>query len=279
MFSAVVVKGQDHRITIQFGGKLILVPGTANGKNGFFILDTGAARFTLNSRHFRQTSGDEVYRANIQIGDMRWNYKAALLWDLSYLEQSKGKTILGLLNTKILSDHQIVLNVSDGQMQLLSLQDDDWTAISLIPPDFTMSFKKKGGMPGLEVEIGENTYLLGLDTGAECNLLNTKLKVAVNPNLRRQREMAYRRSNKKIVRTIGGELEQMRVGVLACGPMVSLFGSMKEINARFPGARLDGLLGYEFLRQFTVAINFRTKQIAFWSNDQQVIVVRRDSSR
>lgn len=274
LLATISLPAQGHQISIQLAGKLILIPGIANGKKGFFILDTGAVRFTLNSRHFQQKPGvEDVYRADVQIGDLKWKHKAAILWDLSYLEQSKGKTILGLLNGKMFADYQIVLDLAYGQILLVSSQNRNWSQGSRFPSPTVLPIKRKGDMPTFLVEIGGFTYRFGLDTGAECNLAARELQTELQPYLYDIGDMAYRRSDKKIQQTKGGKLEQMKIDQILCQPMRTLFGSLQDVNRQFPGASIDGLLGYEFLRQFIVAINFKTKKIAIWPQGSQIIAI------
>ncbi len=275
---------QSYHIPIQLANKLILLEGTANGKEGFFILDSGAARFTLNSSHFqKQSHFEDIYRADVQIGTLKWDFKAALLMDLSYLERSKGKNILGLINSKMLNGHPIILDVSNRELQILPLSGPEWRDISWVAPDVVLPFKKKGGMPSLEVTIGNRSFRFGIDTGAECNLVATEHQNELRHYIYDLGEMIYRRSDRKIVRTIGGSLEGMYLGLHSCEPMRSLFGSVKRINEEFPGARLDGLLGFEFLSQFKIVIDFKAKKIALWSNQsdhpQIVTAVSQDSAK
>jgi hypothetical protein len=64
---------------------------------------------------------------------------------------------------------------------------------------------------------------------------------------------------------LGGVLRHARIDTLALGPMATLLTNLNEINALCK-ARLDGILGYEFLSQRPVSINYRKRRLTFYTS-------------
>ena len=58
-----------------------------------------------------------------------------------------------------------------------------------------------------------------------------------------------------------GHRSDLIVGSSKCLPMNTVFKSLKHINNFTPGLRIDGILGFEFLSQYCIAIDFRKKMI------------------
>jgi len=96
----------------------------------------------------------------------------------------------------------------------------------------------------LPVEInGEGPFRFALDTGASTTILS--LEVARLAGVAGQRALVMRGGGGKVA-GLSGSVESIRVAV---GPFL---GPLSEAM----GERLDGILGYNFLRRFRVRIDY-----------------------
>ena len=264
-----------------FAGKLILVEATANGQKGAFILDTGASGLVMNKKYFRGRIDRELDAVGIsesetalqscwidfELGELSWKKQNAILLSLEYLEQSKGVAVLGLLGSHLFLKHELVLDFQNKELHIKRLKRREVFTLARaaqVPPTEILPFKTKGGMPWIEVEVSGYTFRLGLDTGAESNLMRERNRRDLLHKLTGEKQMYFRGVGRKVKRVQAGNLRSVRIGRLECQPMETLFADLDYINHNLPGSHLDGILGYEFIHQFKVAINFRDRNISLW---------------
>lgn len=266
-------------LPIRLEGKFILIEGRVEDRSGYFVLDTGASGLILNARYFkgRNAGIQAAYGANgnpaqiqslyvrFQLGDEVWKDQAATLIPLDYLENAKKTEILGLAGGDLFWKYEMLIDFS--RMELY-LQRADKGMISLIHAnDFEvfLPLKFKGGMPCFEGFAGDRTYVFGLDTAAEDNLMDRDNWEELGSWLLYKKMRSFRGISRSITQVKAAHVAKVRIGDYACVPMSTLFADLSEINRNFTGQKIDGILGFELLRQYRVAINFREKTIAMAS--------------
>jgi hypothetical protein len=263
---------------------LIIVNAAVDGKTGLFILDTGAPEVILNDRYFKGIlTGKKFFGINgyvtekqidfvrFKLGDFEQKTCVTIL-DFSALERMTGLDLFGVIGNDVFSRCELVLDYEFREVTVYCLdrkgarQAVKWHHRT---PTDTLKFHLKGNMPFVNVMIGGRRLKMGLDSGAS---------VCVIDKFKKQ----------KLARSLGGEnvdslssfgpvsrqaqssiLQDMVVGKLPCPPMKTLFISLDHFNENLSGEYLDGILGYEFLSAFRVAINFRKRKIYLW--DQQTV--------
>lgn len=268
-------------IPIKLVDKLILIEGTVEGQTGYFILDLGASDIILNSRYYKgsdQKSAEafgingtvtavEKIWAIANFGGVRWNRRLAHILSLRHLEKAKGEKILGLVGGKFFHSYQLLIDLSRMEIEIAKNKANDLVGLlgdSFTEPDAIIPFKYKGGMPWIEVRIASTPFKFGLDTASEFSLMDTKWLPIVEDMLFNKRKVTTRGISTKTKSVLRGKLAQLEIGSLSCYPMSTLFTSMKNINNNLAGAKLDGLLGFDFLRQFKVLVDYDHKDILIW---------------
>ncbi|NND32426.1 MAG: hypothetical protein HKN76_07520, partial [Saprospiraceae bacterium] len=68
---------------------------------------------------------------------------------------------------------------------------------------------------------------------------------------------------KKEIKTDAGTIFDLEIGEIVCQPMKTLFCEEKKFQSLCPGQTVQGVLGYEFLKQVHTTINFKEKTFAF----------------
>lgn len=272
---------KDAVIPIKLVDKLILIEGTVEDQTGHFILDLGASDIILNNRYYKGSkekpaeafgingtvSEVEKTWATATFGGVEWKRRLAHILSLRHLEKSKGVKILGLVGGKFFHRYQLLIDLSkmeigisrDAKRNVIDLLGDGF-----IEPDAILPFKYKGGMPWIEVRIASRYFKFGLDTASEFSLMDTKWLPFVEDLLFNRRTVNTRGISSKTKSVLRGKLAQLEVGALSCYPMSTLFTNMRIINQNLAGATLDGLLGFDFLRQFKVLVNYHSKEILIW---------------
>ncbi|MBX2875341.1 MAG: retropepsin-like domain-containing protein [Saprospiraceae bacterium] len=263
---------------------MIVLPATVNGISGNFILDTGIPHAVLNAAYFDGQEVDRVYSSvlgttpkikashvKVQLDALCWKGVYAEILPLEHLETIKGMPILGLIGGRMLRKYMLWI---DYEQQYIWLEKEGSTwETSFFPAPTKESvleqvFRFKNGSPSIQIQLGKSNYLFSLDTGAETNIIDTKYRSTFAPyfNLERQKVLSsFTKSPDRITSTL---LYGMNVSGLACQPMISTFLALGEWNTSTKGPKVAGILGYEFLHQFRVCINFKSRILYLIPADQ-----------
>lgn len=268
-------------IPIKLVDKLILIEGTVEDQTGHFILDLGASDIILNSRYYKgklekpaeafgingTVTAVEKTWASANFGGVQWKRHQAHVLSLRHLEKAKGIKILGLVGGKFFHRYQLLIDLSKMEIEIAKGKTSDTYSLlgdRFTEPDAIIPFKYKGGMPWIEVRIASTPFKFGLDTASEFSLMDTKWLPIVDDILFNRRQVTTRGISSKTKSVLRGKLAQLKIGSLSCYPMSTLFTSMSIINRNLAGAKLDGLLGFDLLRQFKVLVNYHTHDIMIW---------------
>ena len=277
---------QALRISIPFklAGKVIILPATINGISGNFILDTGIPHAVLNAAYFDGQKVDRVYssvlgaipkikatHAKVQLKSLLWKGVYAEILPLEHLETIKGMPIHGLIGGRMLRNYMLWIDY-EQQLIWLEKEGEQWET-SFFPLHageamVEQSFRFKNGSPSIEMELGNFSYLFSVDTGAETNVIDTKYQTDFAPffNLERQKVLtSFTKTADRITSTL---IYDMKVNGIKCQPMISTFLALSDWNTSTKGPKVAGILGYEFLHQFRICINFRSRTLYLIPNNE-----------
>jgi hypothetical protein len=130
-------------------------------------------------------------------------------------------------------------------------------------PDVVWNFDLNEHFPCVKANLGTRSLYLGIDTGAEVNLLrpgalkNQSGKFTFQENLRIGSFIGGRK------RVAFGSISSMQVGGRELENLEVALISMEALGENLP-RRLDGVLGTAFLRQFRVEFSFAEEKISLW---------------
>lgn len=271
-------------VPLQLAGKLLIVDIVVNkDQRGAFILDTGSSGLILNSQYFRgerlsdsrvvglngNIESVETRRVDLRLGHLEWENINGAIVNLAHLERRYNRTILGLLGTSVLE--KVELHIDFGRLQLVFHPlDEDGNRLNTPygepPPSdvFPLQFKKK--IPYLQKQYGGQPLKLGLDTASEINLFHEGLLPFVEQCLTDTQEQAVRGVSGRIRKAVRAKLKGFTLGSAAYLPMPTVFVSLHAFNRDLSGPRLDGILGFEFFKQYKTAINYRKGELYIWNH-------------
>ena len=174
--------GAPIPFTIANAGKLPVVLARVNGREGVFLVDTGAM-VTAIDRGFADRAGltDRLRQAgaringkgdgvefarirDLKLGDTAFANFHALLIDLSGLENGLGAQPAGILGANVLLTAPITLDYAKGELRLGG---DTPAGTIALPARF------KQGSPMILAEIDGRPMELLIDTGATVSSLRT----------------------------------------------------------------------------------------------------------
>jgi hypothetical protein len=259
---------------------LVVIKGSVNQIEGNFIVDSGANGLVLNNRYFKpdrllaNSEGVGVSGSTSEVGIAKLdslnvdelvflNTKAQTI-DLRQLENRKKTRILGLIGYDILKDFEIMFDYRQ-RFLTFSKTDKKGNILTTLPHTNdkvdSVSFNMGNHLPIIEVKVGNKKKIMGIDTGAEYNMLNIKRSKNIMSNFKILKTIEITGAGKKPIEALAGKLYRVVLKKkYKCGGMSTVTANFKDIE-RIYGTRLDGILGYEFLAPWIFSINYKKKQL------------------
>jgi hypothetical protein len=261
-------------IPVQIKNEKILIEAMLDGESGYLILDTGAPGIIVNQKVIAVNGGAKAYSVNRElpiqeayVEELRWGgiqelNMPALAVDLSHFEKSLDLRILGLIGFDVLKDYLIIIDYPARKLMVRAIGDSrelrNWA------PRFSVPFELDQHVPIVEVEIDGRPVRMGMDTGTGSNLIDKHLVNEHFPGLFKAEEQARLQGlDQKVSLVPSGRLEALSVGGFEIRDEQFLLAELEALRAA-TGLRMDGLLGYEFFKNYRCAIDFANKRIYFW---------------
>ncbi|MGC4103539.1 aspartyl protease family protein [Ferruginibacter sp.] len=267
-------------------GNLILVRATADTTDGNFILDTGASGLVLNLTYFRSYTNTDlvneeangitgavatVTRTTVKeftFGCMKSTANSADLTNLGHLENSKGVKILGLIGLSMLLQFEMIIDYENNLIylhriakkeakQYRSTQLEDTAAYTVVPIEIwndkltTFSFL-----------AGKKLRLI-IDSGAESNVLDSRLPSKIFDNVEILRRIQLLGANDKKVEAVYGNLSNLIIGNQNTGSLPVVITNLEKA-CMSSNVCIDGILGFDFLSLHKIGFNFVTNKMYIW---------------
>lgn len=275
------------RIPFTLTGTLITVRARVDSVEGNFFFDTGAAGLLLNARHFgargvlAASDGGGVTGAvrvmgavaldTFRLDNLLATELQAELIDLTHIERVKKTDLVGLVGYSVFRDYEVLFDYA-ASILLLVRTDDSGTPLDELPgweyrPLGGASLKVSGHIALVWLEFGpKKGKWFGLDSGAEQNLLSVNAgKKFLKEHFEILRRVKLRGAGRTGIEVLSGTLQHAHIDTFALKPMATILTNLREINAAYE-TRMDGVLGYEFLSQRPVGINYKKRRITFYSS-------------
>ncbi len=252
---------------------LVWVRASVNGRTGWFLLDTGAPvilwhhpapvgqEATVVATGVAGSAGFAPVRFDFQWGHLDLQDISGLSGDLSGLAELNGQAVEGIIGMQVLRHSRLTL---DFARQTLLLETRPAPPAAGASPLYEWPLQWEGHLPVVEMKAGGHTLRLGIDTGASVNLLDEDRvprrarKAGGNKDqetvLLQFLGMEGRRWPVRQVDLLDGEAGLRQSFV--CLP----FRQMAEEMA----LDIDGLLGYPFLSQYRVVLDFEHGVLQLW---------------
>jgi len=259
-------------LDFELDGGIILVEAFIADESHIFVLDSGAPGLILND--FKsdgiptQISGIkgtsiayEMELKNFTWAGVTHASIAATSMDLSGLESMTKRKISGLIGYDLLKDYELFLDYEKQSMQLrrrIENSNDDSTPLVRFP----ISFQQH--LPVIEAEIAGEKLQLGLDTGAEINILdqNISSRIASATSSSRPYGKIYGIGNKD-VSSSKVRISVTRIRRAAYREMDFVLTDLSEIMDH-NATKIDGILGFPFLSSCKFSIDFRKNELKVW---------------
>ncbi|WP_026968384.1 pepsin/retropepsin-like aspartic protease family protein [Algoriphagus terrigena] len=269
-------------VSFQLIRNLILVKGSVDGREGLFILDTGASDMILNSRIFKGKPTEKKFygihgnEIENEIKYIEFNLEGfeknivAHVADFTALEKITGLQLFGVIGNSLFKYCEIVLDYTFKEVTIYQL-DKDGNRLSSKSihqkPQATIPTFVGRGFPIIIVDANGKQLKMILDTGASANVMDSRQINHLNSDLLRARADSITSFGQDLVPVKSLKVNELKIGDLPCPSMKTLFVPLNQLNKNQWGISVDGILGYEFLSNFRVAINFRKREIYLWDRE------------
>lgn len=270
------IKVDYQEIPFEVINGMILLEASVDHQRGYFILDTGAPQLVLNRRNppsAKRTLTGSSCSGTIQLGSKEVRHFAfgnserfeiqALTADLSHLERATQRRIAGLIGFQMLKDREVFINYDEQRLILFDARKDNLIHRSATPIQ-SVAIVIKEHLPIVQLQIGDQLLSFGIDTGSESNLLDNcaldRLQSMLVDTIDEEEIQGLDKAVKKVpvVKVRQNRLEQL--------PLEALTYLVTDLCHLEKTSRLniDGLLGFPFLRQLKISINFEKQKLYVW---------------
>ena len=264
----------------QLRNGLLLVEAEVDGRRGTFLLDTGAPALVLNKREFPAPATETTLAAAGSVGvnghlaglsyhvtqrfdwqGIKFQNKEVPTLDLTSLEQKLGgTTLLGLIGYNLLSQYALTLDYRAGKVLLRQPDPAAAPPAALLRVPFTLS----GHLPVVTMSAGGQTFRVGVDCGAQTNLLDQQYEAGLAHLLRRASTAQLSGADAAARTVTTARLPEVRLaGPLAFRKQATVFADMAPLNQNPNREALQGLVGYPLLSQYRPTIDYVNKQLYF----------------
>lgn len=258
-------------IPFELSGSLIIVEAKVNNERGKFILDTGAPGLILNAKYFEGKpseymvvgTGGQIDAHEQEVTFFKWGCLKAintkgLIIDLSYLEESIGVPLLGLIGYGMIFDTELVI---DYTTKTIDVYKAPWLSRhKKQSPSMTVSFKLNYHFPVIHGSIKSQDIALAIDTGARSNLLCDIDKSLI---FKAKKATYLVGVDQVLIPTNQVIIERTTIGDAHFAHLEYVLSH--TANALAKQADFEGFIGGQFLKRWSKwAINYRKKEIYFW---------------
>jgi len=277
---------QSDIIPFSRAGNLIVIQATVNNVSGNFILDTGAPGLILNITYFRQLKKgtslageaggvtglvqmyDRAVVDSFGLGKFLYQKVQSDRVDLGHIENSKGIRIFGLLGVALFKRFEMIIDYQSNQIFLHKMgkkEEKDTFHPNLDQKEMYNSIPLtiQDGKIMVEMKAGKNKLNFVLDTGAESNVLDSRLSKKVFQSVTLNRRVTLVGSGNKKMDAWYGLVENLSLGNTTFENTEVLITSLESMALAY-GRNIDGMLGNTLLAKQKIGINFCSNTLYIW---------------
>lgn len=268
----------------ELAGGLIFLNANLNGESQPFVLDTGCPHLILNNSLNQEKSGfsiqgiggrkniKKLYKVDFDWQGMKLKRNASYSLNLNNISKIKKRSLAGLIGYDQVKTKELVIDYEKKKLFLVGKSNkkffEHYERVDRV------WFRMVGHLPVVKVKIGKKRYYFGIDTGAEINVIDKRLRK------RFPKEMVVEDfsgvimgGDSKKIQVNNIKVTEMKVGKSYYQNQPFAFADLSYLQGE-DGIQLDGLLGYPFLKEALFSVNYKKKQLCKWDlkvNDDEFI--------
>lgn len=279
-----VERNNNNTIEIPFemAGNLILVDVVLNGKNKKFVLDSGSPRVILNAKYLPKTNANQRtmttsngvngsingmdigHVENLDFAGIKMENQEVITLDISHLEENLNTEIHGLIGYDLIQSYDVLFDYENKKITLINPEYfEAYKSTHLARAKYeVISFSLQHHIPVITATINNTSYTLGIDCGAESNLINKPHFNSLKNTLTNITTDSLLGADNNPVAIHTAEVKNMKIGNKSFKDLVTAFSDISHLNQGY-GLSLDGLIGYEVLSKQKTIISFQREELIF----------------
>ena len=267
-------------------GNLIVIRAKVGDTEGNFILDTGAPKLILNITYFRnlqdaapaegesggitgETSPNSpAILQNFSFGPIKYHNVEADRINLGHLENSRGIKIHGLLGMQLFKRFEMIIDYDKSLIYLHLVSKKEMSTYKSEMLSDTSAYDE------FSIKIDDNKLLIYgemsgkrlvflIDTGAESNVLDSRLPDKIFENVNITNRIVLAGSGSQKVEALGGNMRNMKLGKVEIGILPVLVTNLVQMCYAYEKC-IDGMLGFDFLSRQKIGFNFVRRKMYIW---------------
>jgi hypothetical protein len=282
---ASINKSSDDYFTVPFQrlGNLIAVEAELNGVKRLFIVDNGAPTLVLNSAHFQKDTtvqrktisstkgaggvitGMGIERINsFALPGISMDAQEVIAMDLSHLEAALETEFYGLIGYEIYRDYDLLFDYPKNELTFIKPEATPNYLRANFPAKKVseVPLALNGHIASVQTKIKGRFYNLGIDCGAESNLLDLSYQEALMRELTEVTTDTLKGADTNAIAIQSGKLKKMRIGNRQFKDTQTSFSDISHLNEGYD-IKLDGLIGYEILSRQLTLLSYANKRMIF----------------
>jgi hypothetical protein len=267
-------------------GNLIIIRAKIDTIVGNFIFDSGAPSLILNSTYFRnytntsaevEDAGGITGVANsightmvntLQFSGVNFSKVDADRISLGHIENSKGIKILGLLGIQLFKQFEVIIDYESstiimhlvGKKEKIPYQNELLKDTSTY---FTSPIQLVDNKLIATVYIAEKKLKFIVDTGAETNVIDSRLPNKIFENIVIGRRVFLSGTGSKKIDALTGNVNTITIGKQDIFNLPVIVTNLEKMCASYDRC-LDGMLGFDYLSQQKIGFNFVKQEMYVW---------------
>lgn len=276
-------------VPLKRAGHLFLIEAKVGDEAGNLVFDSGANGLVLNSTYFRNhvRSGgatptgvtgavgivEQIAVSRLEFADVLYKNVTADITSLGHIENRRGIKILGLIGFSMMKKLEIVIDAKNSQLKLFKI-DKAGKRINSSIPEFRADYKQKiegnTNILFLKGIIGGKSLNFCLDTGCETNVICSDCNRSIMNTLTITRRSEVIGAGIGGSEVLFGRMNDFTMGNKKMPNMDTIVTNLDALSESY-GTKIDGMLGYNFLLQGVICINFVNRQfgIRFTKGDEK----------
>jgi predicted aspartyl protease len=267
-------------IPLKRAGRLLLIEATVDNEQGNLVFDTGASGLVFNSTYFRNhvrsngensngiTGGvgsvEQIAIEKLEFAGLSYKNIRADLANLGHIENRRGVKILGLIGFNMIRNFEIWIDVKNNQLKLFRIDRNGnriTSGLSNFRPDHTQKISNSTNILFIEGRIGGKSLNFCFDTGAETNVISSYSNKNILNTLTITRRSGLRGTGSAKAEVLFGRMNDFSLGNRQITGMETIVSNLDALGEVY-GTKIDGMLGYNFMEQGILCINFTKKQFS-----------------
>ncbi|MBL7739416.1 MAG: aspartyl protease family protein [Chitinophagaceae bacterium] len=268
-------------------GNLIVIKARVDTTEGNFILDTGAPGLILNMTYFRNypsssraddesggITGNVVTSsptdvADFVLGTYKYSRVEADRINLGHIENSRGIRVLGLLGMNLFKRFEMIIDYENNllYLHLISKKEAKTYQHEMLNDtknynEFPIDIKENKLYTYGEVAGKKLTFIV--DTGAESNVLDSRLPDRILENLTINSRVLLSGTGNSKVEALSGDMKNIKMANLEISSLPVIVTNLEKMCRAYDDRCLDGMLGFDFLSLHKIGFNFVNRKMYIW---------------